>query len=84
MFSELEWRLVESFYPPRKAGYSDFLLSIDMYSSLHRIWLDSENGITTCGKTLEEEDDPNEVLFKMAQHYPHLREVLGHLRRMEV
>jgi conjugal transfer ATP-binding protein TraC len=84
VFSELEWRLVESFYPPRKAGYSDFLLSIDMYSSLHRIWLDPENGITTCGKTLEEEDDPNEVLFKMAQHYPHLREVLGHLRRMEV
>ncbi|MEN4051969.1 type IV secretion system protein TraC [Serratia marcescens] len=91
-FSELEWKLIEKFPPAKKAGYSSFLLSVSAYSSFHRLKLDpvtdklfSSRGddFTYREKRLAEGADIKDILFEMAEHDPHSRAVLDHLRRMD-
>ncbi|BAO37014.1 MULTISPECIES: type IV secretion system protein TraC [Serratia] len=91
-FNELEWKLISKFPPAKKAKYSSFLVNVGSYSSFHRLKLDpltdklfSSKGddFTYRERRLKEGADIKDILFEMAEHDPHSREVLDHLRRME-
>ncbi|PIJ50028.1 hypothetical protein BL250_08845 [Erwinia sp. OLTSP20] len=90
-FSELEWAMIRKFPEAKKALYSAFLVSVGQYSSFHRLLLDplsdglfSSKGedFTYRERRLKEGADIKDIIFEMAEHDPHKREILNTLRRM--